>query len=155
MYKFKATMFKSHIYLPINKFLLPKPWIEKDFESSSSPYRNTVIVLVSYGCCNKLPQTRSCSVTRSCLSLWDPMDYSTPGFPVLHHLTELSQTHVHWVRDAIQPSDLLSSPYPLAFCLSQHHILFQWVGSSHQVAKVLELQLRHQSFQWIFSVDFL
>ena len=137
-------MFKSHIYLPINKFLLPKPWIEKDFESSSSPYRNTVIVLVSYGCCNKLPQTRSCSVTRSCLSLCDPMDYSTPGFPVLHHLPELAQTHVHWVSDAIQPFHLLLSPSPPAFNLSQHQGLFQWVSSSLRWPK-------HWSFSFSIS----
>ena len=83
-----------------------------------------------------------------------PMDCSTPGFPVHHHLPELPQTHVHWVSDAIQPSHPLSSPSP-AFNLSQHQCLFQWVSSSHQVAKVLELQLQHQSFQWIFRADFL
>ena len=65
------------------------------------------------------------------------MDCSTPGFPVLHHLPELVQTHVHWVSDAIQPSHPLSSPSP-AFNLSQHQDLFQWVSSSHQVAKVSE-----------------
>ena len=69
-------------------------------------------------------------------SLWS-MDCSTPGFPVLHHLQELAQTHVHWVRDAIQPSHPLSSPSPPAFYLSQHQGLFQWVDSLHQVAKVL------------------
>ena len=86
--------------------------------------------------------------------LCDPMDYSTPGFPVHHQLLEVAQTHVHWVSDAIQASHPLSSPYPPAFNLSQHQHLFQWVGSLHQVAKVLELQLQHQSFQWIFKVDF-
>ena len=84
----------------------------------------------------------------------DPMDCSTPGFPVLHHLPELVQTHVHWVGDAIQPSHPLLSPYPFAFELAQHQSLFLWV-SSLQVAKILELQLHHQSFQWIFRVDFL
>ena len=82
------------------------------------------------------------------------MDCSTPGFPVLHHFLEFAQTHVHWVGDAIQPSHPLSSPSP-AFNLTQHQGLFQWVGSSHQVAKVLELQLQCQSFQWIFRTDFL
>ena len=72
------------------------------------------------------------------------MDCSTPGFPVHHQLPELAQTRVHWVDDAIQPSHPLSSPSPLAFNLSQHQGLFQWVSSSHQVAKVLELQLEHQ-----------
>ena len=80
------------------------------------------------------------------------MDCSTPGFPVHHQLLEFSQTHVHWVGDAIQPSYPLSSPSPPAFNLSQHQDLFQWVSSSHQVAKGLELQLQNQSFQWIFRL---
>ena len=83
------------------------------------------------------------------------MDCSTPGFPVHHQFPELTQTHVHRVGDAIQPSHPLSFPSPPAFYLSLHQGLFQWVGSSHQVAKLLELQLQHQSFQWIFRVDFL
>ena len=84
-------------------------------------------------------------------SLW-PMDCSTPGFPVPHHLPEFAQNHVHWVSDAIQPSRPLSPPSP-ALNLFQHQDLFQWVSSSHKVAKVLELW--HQCFQWIFRVDFL
>ena len=83
--------------------------------------------------------------------LCDPMDCSRPGFPVLHQLPKLAQTHVHPVSDAIQPSHPLSSPSLPAFSLSQYQSLFQWVGSSHQVAKVLEFQLQHQSFQWISS----
>ena len=75
------------------------------------------------------------------------MDCSTPGFPVHHQLLKLAQTHVHLVGDAIQTSHPLSSPSPHAFSLSQHQGLFQGVSSSHQVAKVLELQLQHQSFQ--------
>ena len=85
-----------------------------------------------------------CSVTQSCPTRCDPMDCSTPGFPVLHQPPELAQTHVHWVGDAIQPSHPLSSPSP-AFNLSQHQGLFQWVSSLHQVGKGLELQLPHQS----------
>ena len=85
----------------------------------------------------------------------DPMDYSAPGFPVHHQLLELTQTHVHQVGDAIRPSHPLSFPSPPTFSLSQHQILFQWVSSSHQVAKVLEFELNHQSFQWIFRTDFL
>ena len=81
------------------------------------------------------------------------MDCSTPGFPVLHYLPEIPQTHVYWIDDAIQPSHPLSSPFALAFNLSQYQGLFQWVGSSHQVTKVLELQ--YQFLQWIFRVDFL
>ena len=75
------------------------------------------------------------------------MDYSMPGFLVHHQLLELAQTQVHQVSDAIQPSHPLSSPSPPAFNLSQHQGLFQGVSSSHQVAKVLEFQLQHQSFQ--------
>ena len=95
------------------------------------------------------------SVTQSCPTLCNPMDCSMPGFPVHHQLLEPVQTHVHWVGDAIQPSHPLLSPAPPAFNLSQHQSLFQGVSSSHQVAKVLELQLQHQSFHWIFMTDFL
>ena len=77
-----------------------------------------------------------------------------PGFPVHHQLPELTQTHVHWVSDVIQPSHPLSSPSPPTFNLSQHQGLFKWVSYFHQVAKVLEFQLQHQSFQWIFRTDF-
>ena len=83
------------------------------------------------------------------------MDHSMLGLPVHHQLLEFTQTHVHWVSDAIQPSHPLSSLSPPAFNLSQHQGLFQGVSSSHQVAKVLEFQLQHQSFQWIFKTDFL
>ena len=96
------------------------------------------------------------SVTQSCLTLCDPMNRSKPGLPVHHQLPESTQTHVHWVNDAIQPSHPPSSSSPPALNLSQHQCIFQWVSSSHQVAKVLELQLQlqHQSFQWIFRTDF-
>ena len=83
------------------------------------------------------------------------MDCSMLGLPVHHHLPEFTQTHVHWVGAAILLSHPLSSPSPPAFNLSQHQGLFKRVSSSHQVAKVLELQLQHESFQWIFRVDFL
>ena len=98
--------------------------------------------------------SRCCLVTKSCPTLCDPMDCSTSGFPVLHYLLEFAQSIVHWIGDSIQPSCPLSSPSP-AFNLSQHQGLFQWISSSHQVAKVLELQLQHQSFQWVFRIDFL
>ena len=88
-----------------------------------------------------------CSVTQSCPALFDPMDCSTPGFPVYHQLLELDQTHVHQVGDAIQPPHPLLSPSPPAFNFSQHQGLFQFIGFSYQVAKVLELHLQHQSFQ--------
>ena len=81
------------------------------------------------------------------------MDCSMPGLPVCHQLLESTQSHVHWVHDAIQPSHPLSSPSPPTFNLSQHQGLFQWVGCSNQVAKGLEFQFHHLSFQWIFRVD--
>ena len=77
------------------------------------------------------------SVTQSCPTLCDPMNHSTPGLPVHHQLLEFTQTHIHWVSDAIQPSHPLSSPSPSAPNPSQHQSLFQWVNSSHEVAKVL------------------
>ena len=83
------------------------------------------------------------------------MDCCMPGFPVHHQLLELAQTHIHRVSDAIQPSHPLLSPFPPAFNLSQHQDLFQWVSSSHQVAKLLEFQLQHQSFQGILRTNFL
>ena len=100
----------------------------------------------------QLDWPRGCSVssiTQLCPALCSPMDCSRPGFPVQNKLLELAQIHVHQVGDAIQPSHPLLSPSPPAFSPSQHQGLFQWVSSSHQVAKELELQLQHQSFQWI------
>ena len=85
-----------------------------------------------------------CSVQfspHSSLTFCDPMDCSTPGFPVCHQLPELVQTHVHWISDAILPPHPLLSSSPSSLNLSQHQGLFQWVSSSHQVPKVLELQL--------------
>ena len=87
------------------------------------------------------------SVAQSCLTLCNPMGCSTPGFPVHDKLPELAQTHVHRVSDAIQPSHPLTSPSSPAFNLSQHQGLLQGVSPLHQVAKVLELHLQHQSFQ--------
>ena len=81
------------------------------------------------------------SVAQSCPTLCNPIDCSMPGLPVHHHFLEFTQTLVHWVGDAIQPSHPLSSPSPPAFNLSQHQGLFKWVSSSYQVAKVLEFQL--------------
>ena len=95
-----------------------------------------------------------CSVTKSCLTLHDPMNRSTSSFRVPHHLLEFAQVNVHWVSDAIQPSHPLLSPSLSAFNLSQQQSLFQWVVSWHQVAKVLELQLQQQSFQWNGRVEY-
>ena len=94
------------------------------------------------------------SVAQPCLTLSDLMDCSTPGFPGHHQLPELTQTHVHSISDVIQQSHPLLSLSPPAFNLSQHQGLSQWVSSLHQVAKVLEFQLQHQSFQWISRIDF-
>ena len=94
------------------------------------------------------------SVNQSCPTLCNPMDCSMPGLLVHHQLPEFTQIHVHWFGDAIQPAHPLSSPSP-AISLSQYQGLFQWVSSSYQVAKVLEFQLQHQYFQWIFRTDFL
>ena len=85
------------------------------------------------------------SVAQSCPTLYDPMDCSMPGLPVHCQFLEFTQTHVHWVGDAIQPSHLLSSPSPPAFNLSQHHSLFHWVSSLHQVAKLLEFSFNISS----------
>ena len=95
------------------------------------------------------------SVAQSCSILCNPMNLSTPGLPVHHQLLEFIQTHVHWVGDVIHPSHPVASPSPPAFNLAQHQGLFQLVSSLYQVAKVLEFQFQHQSFQWIFRTDFL
>ena len=105
--------------------------------------------LFSLGPIYLLPQSQSSvqfsSVTQSCPTLCNPMNCSTPGLPVYHQLPEFTQTQVHRVGDAIQPSHPLSSPSPTPNP-SQHQSLSQGVNSSHQVAKVLEFQLQHQSF---------
>ena len=110
--------------------------------------------MLTVGCCIwHICHICCCLFAKSHGTLCDPMDYSTPGFPMLYCLPEFAPTHVHWVGDAIQPSHPLSPPSP-ALNLSQHQGLFQCVGSSHQVTKVLEFQLQRQSFRWIFRVDF-
>ena len=101
------------------------------------------------------PSVQFSSVAQSCPTLCDPMNRSTPGLPVHHQLLEFTQTHVHQVGDATQPSHPLSSPSPPAFNLSQDQGLFQWVNSSHEVAKVLEFQPQHQYFQWTPRTDLL
>ena len=107
----------------------------------------SVVVMTHLCCCS--------SVTKSCSILCDRMDCSMTGFPVLHYLLEFAQTHVYWVHFVIQPSQPLLPPSLLALNLFHHQGLFQWVGSLHQVAKVLELQFQHQSSQWIVRIDFL
>ena len=156
-------------------FQVPRVSGIKQYLSVPNEKRNTFLRLTTYGLqtectffflsfllCNTVgphqPSTFNCvvvAVVQSCPTLCNPIDCSTPGFPVLHHLLELAQTHAHWVSNVIQLSHPLLSPSPPALNLSQHQGLFKWIGSSHQVAKVLELQLQHQSFQWIFRTGFL
>ena len=95
------------------------------------------------------------SSVQSCPTLCNPMNRSMPGLSVHHQLLEFIQTHAHRVGDAIQPSHPLLSPSPPAPNPSQHQSLFQWVNSSHEVAKVLEFQPQHQSFQWTTRTDLL
>ena len=111
-----------------------------------------IVFLNKYFNCNSraVLSVCCCSVTKSCLALWDPMDCNTPGFPVLHYLLEFAQIHVHRVGDAIQPSHPLLPPSPPSLRLTQHQGLFQWISSCIRVARVLELQ--HQSFQWIVGL---
>ena len=126
-----------------NCIFQPPPLLTRTYQINISPTPNH-------------PKTRCqttgcCSVTKSCPALWNPMDCSMPGFPVLHYVPDFAQIHVHWVSDAIWPSHPLLPPFPFAFHLSQYQGLFQPVSSLKQVTKILELQ----SFQWIFRVDFL
>ena len=126
------------------------PWLTSVFaglrqQTMSTPLLLTSIALVQLSTVQSLSHVR----------LRDPMNQSTPGLPAHHQLPEFTQTHVHWVSDAIQRSHPLSSPSPPAFNLCQHQGLFQWVSSSHKVAKILEFQLQHQSSSWIFGTYFL
>ena len=95
-----------------------------------------------------------CSVAQSCPTLCEPMDCSTPGLSIPHYLLKFAQVHVHRIDGAIQPSHPLTPSSPSALNLSQNQRLFQWVGCLHQMTKILEFQLQHQSFQWVFRVDF-
>ena len=131
LYKFQNFHTRDIIYSTIIFFTLPLYSLPTTFPLSSVQFS---------------------SVAQLRRNLCDPMDCSTPGLPVHHQLPEFTQTHVHYVGDAIQPSHPLLSPFPPAFNLSQHQDLFQWISSSHQVTKVLEFQ--HQSFQWTFRTDF-
>ena len=119
-------------------------------------FKNSSLKTIQESFEHKLPILSACwccSVAKSCPTLYYPMNYSTPGFPILHYLPEFAQTHVHWVDDTIQPSHPLLPASPPALSLSQYQGPFKWVSSLHQVAKVLEFQLQHQSFQWIFRTD--
>ena len=147
-------------------YALEAPWDLSDFIQWPEKLQLNIKSSISMKKCGPLeidkslerPPQKFCgfsSVAQSCPTLCDPMDCSVPGLPVHHQVPELTQIHVHWVGDAIQPSHSLSSPSLSTFNLSQHQGLFQWVSSAHQVAKILELQPQHQYFQWIFRIDFL
>ena len=114
------------------------PWMEEPGRLESMGLQR-----VGHNCVTSLMFS---SVAQSCTTLCDPMDCSMPGLPVHHQLVEFTQTHVHHISDATQPSHPLSSPSPPTFNLSQNQGLFKWVSSLHRVAEVLELQSQHQSF---------
>ena len=120
------------------------PCIAGGFLTSEPPGKP----LVKMDCCF------CCSVAESCPTRCNPVECSTPGFPAIHRPLEFAQTHVHcqWCHPAISSS---VTSFSSCFSISQHQGLFQWVSSLHHMAKVLEFQLQHQSFQWIFRVDFL
>ena len=134
---------------------------EVPIETSYCGFRGSFSLVISHKSLNRMNRYLSVSsvqfssVAQSCPTLWDPMNRSTPGLPVHYQFLESTQTHAHRVGDAIQPSHPLSFPSPPAPNPSQHQGLFQWVNSSNEVAKVLEFQLQHQSFQWTPRTDLL
>ena len=116
----------------------------------------TLFLLRSITLSLQFPACCCCSVIKPCLTFWNRMNCSTPGFSVLHHLPQLAQTHVHWVSDAIQPSHPLSPPSPLALNLSQHQGLFQWCVLILIVAFImftLPLVLCYLHMWWVCSLD--
>ena len=140
--------------LRLNQQLLSTNRYSPQFFATQLLHHGSLFLFVSWErirccCCSVAKQTQFAKLLSCYPSLWDPMDCSMPGFPVLHHLPEFAQIHVHWVGDAVWPSHSPLAALPFAFNLSQQLDLFQWVGCSHQVAKVLALQLWHQSFWWL------
>ena len=151
----------SHSRMSESRWLITPLWLFGSWRSflySSSVY-SCHLFLISSASVTNLCSVQSLShffsVTNLCQILCIPMDCSSPGCSVLHCLLQFAQIHIHWVRDGILPSHPLPASSPLAFNCSQHLGHFQWAGSSHQVGKVLEHQLQHQPFQWIFRTDFL
>ena len=141
-----------HFTLTLYSSKIANAFVIQSLYTCSSHYLKYFLHL----CTNNIPISVSVSsVTQLFSTLCNPRDCSTPSFPVHHQLPGLTETHVHWVSDAIQPSHPLPPPSPPTFNLSQYQGLLHWASSSHQVAKVSEFRLQHQSFQQIFRTDFL
>ena len=133
----KPLLWKA-VTISFNKSVLFWPFLEYNICCSDSLIQNSSSSHFEFG--NTISSVQFSSVAQSCPNLCNPMKRSMPGLPVHHQLPEFTQTHVHRVSDAIQPSHPLSSPSPSAPNPSQHQSLFQWVNSSHEVVKVLEFQ---------------
>ena len=131
-----------------------QPGWEGNLEKNGYIYLYGWVPLLFTWTCHNTVNGLCCWVAKLCPTLCDPMNCSTPGFPVLHHLPVCSNSCPlsQWCHPAIWSS---IAPFSSCLSLSQHQGLLQWVGSSHQIAKVLELQLQHQSFQWIFRTDLM
>ena len=144
-----------HTYAPSLLTSLPPPSPTHPSKRSQSPSFLLPVSGSKFPLAVYFASVQFSSVAQLCPTLCDPMNPSTPGLPVHHQLPEFTQTHVHQVGDVFQPSHPLPSPSPPAPNPSQHQSLFQWVNSSHEVAKVLEFQLQHQSFQRTPRADLL
>ena len=150
----------SRALIKLFSFHSPPTWSPSDFQSHS--HHHPPIVLPTHSlapfqdsCLFPYPVSQFSSVAQLCPTLCDPMNRSMRGLPVHHQLPELTQTQVHQVGDANQPSHPLLSPFLPAPNPSQHQGLFQWINSLHVVAKILEFQLQHQFFQWTPRTDLL
>ena len=147
------TLWMSHLQWKSSNFLIPNS-IKWSLLSETKPLLVSTMVTKShvtgkasfnkfkwFGHLQPLQSVQFSSVAQSCPTLCDPRTLSTPGLPIHHQLPKFTQTHVHQVSDAIQPSHPLSFPFPPALNPSQHQRVFQWVNSSHEATKVLEFQL--------------
>ena len=131
-YFFSCLWILFFVFCPLRQMITSQSYLSLKFFPIGQILRYSIISSSS---------VQFSSVAQSCLTLCDPMNHSTPGFPVHHQLQEFSETHIHQVSDAIQPSHSLSSPSPPGPSPSQHQSLFQWANSSHEVAKALECLL--------------